>query len=338
MALSGALTAVAEAQDVAATTTYTTIKASFGTEKDVTLLAPPDTPATLEGTLNYATGDFVVPVSGYKFPTLRKFNALGVLPVQLKFTPNKTITGHADLATGATTSTLDSRVDITLIGNCFIPSQVLQLSTTGQFGSGTTTPSDPVRAGDPFDPDGALVGTWQTLPTAQPVNPALVPDQQCAALVNGAAGTVPGGIQLSGSFKFDPPPKQPENQNQNQDQSPAQQGQQPATPSGGGQSAPPPGTLGARDEDDPRIGASRFRSRCLSKGVATTRFSIRDASPISKVAVYFDGERVRLTKSTKVTHRVRVDRLRPGGHMVTVRVSDGAGNRSSRTVKFRVCG
>jgi hypothetical protein len=163
-----------------------------------------------------------------------------------------------------------------------------------------------------------------------------VPDQQCAALTNGAAGTVPGGIQLAGSFKFDQPPKPPENQ----DQTPAQQGQQqqqPAAPSGGGQSVTPPSTPAARDQDDPVIGASRFRSRCLSGGVATTRFSIRDASPISKVGVYFDGKRVRLTKGNKVTHRVRVAGLHPGGHMVTVRVSDGAGNRSSRTVKFRVC-
>jgi hypothetical protein len=227
IALSATSAAAAEAQNAPATTTYTSIKASFGTEKDVTLLAPPDTPATLDGTLDMATGDFVVPVSGYHFPKLRGFNALGVLPVELKFTPNAPITGHVDLNTGAMTSTLDSRVDVSLIGNCYIPSQVLALSTTGQFGSGAATPPDPVRAGDPFNPEGALVGTWDKLPPALPVDAGVVPDQQCAALVNGAAGTVPGGIQMTGDFKFVPPAKD----GQSQEQTP---GQQPITPSAGG--------------------------------------------------------------------------------------------------------
>jgi hypothetical protein len=112
-------------------------------------------------------------------------------------------------------------------------------------------------------------------------------------------------------------------------------------PTGGGGPVSPAIPTPTADVNAPRIGASRVPSRCLRTGALTVRFSVRDASRIRQTAVFLDGRRVRLTnrstRQAQFTHRVHIKRLRPGLHRLTVRATDRAGNRSSRTLRFRVC-
>jgi hypothetical protein len=120
---------------------------------------------------------------------------------------------------------------------------------------------------------------------------------------------------------------------------PAASGTSPATPGGGPPSAGTP--TQPADRTGPRIRASRAPSGCLRSGLLTVRFSVRDASRLRRIAVFLDGRRVRLTNGStrwaRFTHRVRIKRLQPGVHRLTARATDRAGNRSSRTVQFRVC-
>lgn len=112
-------------------------------------------------------------------------------------------------------------------------------------------------------------------------------------------------------------------------------------PTGGGGPVSPGTPTPTADVNGPLIGASRVPSRCLRSGPLTVRFSVRDASRIRQTAVFLDGRRVRLTnrstRKARFTHRVRIKRLRPGLHRLTVRATDRAGNRSRRSVWFRVC-
>jgi hypothetical protein len=68
------------------------------------------------------------------------------------------------------------------------------------------------------------------------------------------------------------------------------------------------------------------------------RVQVGDRSALRSAQLSVDVRR-RLS-TTKMTFGVRiaVTRLRPGRHRITVTATDLAGNRASRTVRFRRCG
>jgi hypothetical protein len=91
----------------------------------------------------------------------------------------------------------------------------------------------------------------------------------------------------------------------------------------------------SRDATAPRIhvkGVSRRRcaARRLRVGVRVV-----DSSSLAHVRVRLDGRRVR--KTTRARFKVRLRRLRPGGHRLAVIARDVAGNRARRVVRFSRC-
>ena len=86
----------------------------------------------------------------------------------------------------------------------------------------------------------------------------------------------------------------------------------------------------------PQVSAANVPRACASRSFRV-RVRSDSAAPPQRVTVSIDGRRVRTTSSASFTVRVPVARLRPGRHRLTVVAVDAAGNRTTRTFRFRVC-
>nr|MBA3299861.1 DUF3494 domain-containing protein [Thermoleophilaceae bacterium] len=98
------------------------------------------------------------------------------------------------------------------------------------------------------------------------------------------------------------------------------------------------GLPGLRQPPFGRPGAPRppFRSVCTTRDF-TARFRLRDRAGIKVADVYLDGRRLKRTKLTRFSLRIRVRGLRVGNHRITVIARDRAGNRSVTTRRFGRC-
>jgi DNA-binding beta-propeller fold protein YncE len=102
------------------------------------------------------------------------------------------------------------------------------------------------------------------------------------------------------------------------------------------ESPAPQAPTAARDVWPPRIrvlGAPR----CCTRLGFIVRLRVRDGSGVKRVTVYLDRKRIRITRRSSFSLRVRTRRLRSGRHRLVVRATDGAGNSATRTARFRRC-
>lgn len=90
----------------------------------------------------------------------------------------------------------------------------------------------------------------------------------------------------------------------------------------------------ARDRSRPRIRIAGVPRRCARRGFRA-RVRIRDHSPLRRASMRLDGRRVRFTKRKRFAVRVPARRVATGRHRLSVVARDRAGNRSTRTVRFR---
>ena len=90
----------------------------------------------------------------------------------------------------------------------------------------------------------------------------------------------------------------------------------------------------------PRGPAARISARvpraCASRSFRS-RVRVSSSSRVTRVTVALDGRRIRTSRRGSFTVRVPVNRLRPGRHRLRIVATDAAGNRTARTVRFRVC-
>ena len=97
----------------------------------------------------------------------------------------------------------------------------------------------------------------------------------------------------------------------------------------------PPGIFGPTDRTPggrlPPTGAD-----CVKRNF-TASVRLRDRAGIKSVRVYLDGRRVKQTKRTRFSLRIRVRGLSVGNHRITVVARDRAGNRSVTTRRFGRC-
>jgi hypothetical protein len=97
---------------------------------------------------------------------------------------------------------------------------------------------------------------------------------------------------------------------------------------------PPPGV---KDRLRPSIAVRGvLRRRCVSRNF-TARVRIREQSRLRLADVRLDSRRLRRTYRKRFNVRVPAASLRPGIHRLRLRAVDAAGNRASRTIRFRRC-
>jgi hypothetical protein len=191
---------------------------NLGEQKGLALIDPavPDPPATLTGTVTGTS--FAAPASGFAFPnkTLQDIEASGLtVDALVEFTALAPISGTFDSATGALdidvlnvmarlTVYQDGTTPEQALGICTVSPIPLPLGTTGEIVDDVTDPDNPVTyAASPFDPEGAAVATWASLPASVQAGgtlPALV----CPAIDDLLGG--PGGIWLDGAVGDADPP------------------------------------------------------------------------------------------------------------------------------------
>ncbi|MCA1683878.1 MAG: hypothetical protein LC708_01930, partial [Actinobacteria bacterium] len=87
----------------------------------------------------------------------------------------------------------------------------------------------------------------------------------------------------------------------------------------------------------PGLGTPRRAGSVCTTRDFTARVRVRDRAGIKRVDVYLDGRRVRRTKRTRFSLRIRVRGLRVGAHRITVVARDRAGNRSVTRRRFGRC-
>src|SRR5262249_49341465 len=162
--------------------------------------SPPDSPATMDGTLNEGgDGPFTVPAERFVFPT-KTFHDVVVpgLNASVGLSTDQPISGTYVPGTGAVTASVSLNANISLSGlitaNCQLAGAPLSLSTNGTLVD-DTDPANPVnfdaKGFMPPSRRGALVGQWDSLPP-------LTGDPICPILNNVVGG--PGGIWLSGTL------------------------------------------------------------------------------------------------------------------------------------------
>ena len=95
----------------------------------------------------------------------------------------------------------------------------------------------------------------------------------------------------------------------------------------------PSGVFGppSRRTSRPRVGRD-----CVERNF-TASVRLRDGAGISSVRVYLDGKRVKSTRRTRFSLRIKVRGLSVGSHRITVVARDRAGNRSATTRRFGRC-
>ena len=172
---------------------------------------PPDSPATLQGTVTGTT--FSSPQTGFVFPTKKIDNVSGNFDAVINISATAPGTGTFDSATGAADIDLPIRAQIsiydgtTLYGECSTDF-TLALDTTGTLvdpGDPSATPARPPAnyPGAAFAPpskDGSLVASWPSLPATTPGG-GLAPGTVCP-IVDGLIGGA-GGIWLDGNGGID---------------------------------------------------------------------------------------------------------------------------------------
>jgi hypothetical protein len=174
----------------------------------------PGTPATFDGTIDEA-GAFTVPAENIFLPPTSQtfpYPGVGNLILEISMTPNGPLTGTFDVATGELDSDVSIRttVDVSLpdppnppipLGSCDITPIPLGFSTSG------TNPYQGVPFTEGIDGPGAVVASWDDLPT--PVPPGGGTSFVCDTMEGFVDG--PGGVWLSHDIEDPPiPPLPPE--------------------------------------------------------------------------------------------------------------------------------
>jgi hypothetical protein len=230
IACAGLAAQASTAQAEPITFTFEEARANLGPNEGVALIDPavPDPAAILTGDIDPDTGAFTAPAEGFTFPdkTLEDIPSIITVDAVLAFSSLEPITGTFDQATGELELTnLDLSALITVCGDeqsvCADPPGAeaplgvcrigdaeepipLPLATQGEIVDDDGDPPTPVTfAADPFDPDGAAVATWETLPPAELVSGLQLVCDQINTLLGGAGGqwlrgTVTGGVPPDG--------------------------------------------------------------------------------------------------------------------------------------------
>ena len=99
----------------------------------------------------------------------------------------------------------------------------------------------------------------------------------------------------------------------------------------------PPSACRRPDRWTPRIRVRGVPRRGCARRAFAARVLAVDHGGLRSVGVRLNGRRLRRTAAKRQRVRVRVRRLRPGGHRLVVTAVDQTGNRSRRTVRFRAC-
>jgi hypothetical protein len=91
------------------------------------------------------------------------------------------------------------------------------------------------------------------------------------------------------------------------------------------------------DRTAPSIRLRGLPRRTCVRGAFPVRVRATDESGLRRLGMRLDGRRIHATSRARFRRVLRARRLRPGTHRVTVRARDTAGNRASRTARFRRC-
>jgi hypothetical protein len=94
----------------------------------------------------------------------------------------------------------------------------------------------------------------------------------------------------------------------------------------------PPGFL-----RPPASGSGPPRATVCASRNFTAKVRLRDRAGIKSVKVYIDGKRIKSTRLTRFSLKIRVRGLRVGAHRITVVARDRAGNRSVTKRRFARC-
>ena len=97
---------------------------------------------------------------------------------------------------------------------------------------------------------------------------------------------------------------------------------------------PPPGV---RDRTRPHISVGGVPRRGCTREPFRARVRIREQSRLRFADLRLDNRRLRRTRRKGFRVLIPARRLRPGVHRLRVRAVDAAGNRTSRTIRFRRC-
>jgi hypothetical protein len=93
-----------------------------------------------------------------------------------------------------------------------------------------------------------------------------------------------------------------------------------------------------RTATPPRIVLARTPHRgCVSRRL-DVRVRVAAGSPLQQVRLLLDGRQLRTTRANRFTAAVRLQKLRPGRHLLTVTAQDSAGQRARERMAFRRCG
>ena len=239
----------------------------------------------------------------------------------LGLTGNVTLNGQGNpnavfifqVDSGLTTATDSSVSLIGLAQACNVYWQIGSSATLGTRTSfkGTIMAADSITLDDAVVVEGRLLA--QTAAVTM-INDTVV-RSQCAAATTPPSGTPSGGG------------------------GPTTPATGPGGSSGGDNTGPstritgPSGVFGppSRRTTRPRVGGD-----CVKRNF-TTSVRLRDSAGIRNVKVYLDGKRVKQTKRTRFSLRIKVRNLSVGSHRITVVARDRAGNRSATTRRFGRC-